>query len=71
LRVGRYKFAGNPLPCCLPYSPWLTEIDGTYEWQKSDCSRLLDRMGEGALMFGTAPRQTSWNDFAALSDKIS
>jgi len=46
-------------------------FDGSYEWQKGNRSGLLYRMGEGALMLGATPGQSSGNDFAALGDKIS
>jgi hypothetical protein len=49
----------------------LPKIDGSDKWQKGNRSGLLDRVGEGALMLGTTSRQSSGNDFAAFSDKIS
>jgi len=49
----------------------LPKIDRSDKWQKGNRSGLLDRVGEGALMFGTTSRQSARNDFATFGDKIS
>jgi len=52
-------------------SALLPKVDGSDKWQKGNRSGLLDGAREGALMLGTTSRQSSGNDFAAFSDKIS
>ncbi len=65
------KVCGKPPALPAVESCVSANFDGSYEWQKGNRPGLLDRMGEGALMFGATSGQSPGNDFAALGDKIS
>jgi hypothetical protein len=61
----------NTLPCHAVATQFLTQIDRSYIWQKGDCSRPFDCMGERSLVFGATTGQSPGYDFTAFGDEIS